>query len=281
MTRIFRHAGNLLVHPAPLQIRPLNLHPQATLPTAGPISARKAGLGTDFWGIREYRAGDSLRRINWRLAARHRKKFFTNEYEREEIADFGLILDARKRSDDDEMESALFEHSVSAVATLGKNFLRHGNRVSLMVFGKSILTAFPGYGKEQLDLLHWNLARARLSGNLSFANIEHFPTRLFPVRSLLVIISTVDSRDLKAYARLRSFGYDVILISPDPVNFTNQLRPPTDTNTLAFRAARVERIIQLKRLMKLGVKVIDWQVDQPLEPLVQDTARQMIHKRNI
>ena len=274
-------AGNLLVRPAPLQIRSLTMQPQATLPAAGPILARKAGLGTDFWGIREYRTGDSFRRINWRLAARHRQKFFTNEYEREEIADFGLILDARKRTNADEMESALFEHSVSAVAELGKTFLRNGNRVSLLVIAKSILTTFPGSGKQQLDLLQWNLARAKLSGNLSLVNIKHFPTRLFPVRSLMVVFSPVSPRDLKGYARLRSFGYDVILISPDPVKFAAQYLPLTKTNTLAFRAARVERVLQLKRLMNLGVNVIDWQVDQPLDPLVQDTARHLIHRRNI
>ena len=273
--------GKILVRPAPLQIRPVTLKPRATLPTAGPISARRAGSGTDFWGVREYRPGDSLHRINWNLAARHPHKLFTNDYEREEIADFGLILDARRLANTDTLEEALFEFSVSAVATLAKNFLRNGNRVSLLVFGETILTAFPGYGKQQLNLLLWNLARARLGGNLPFTSLKHFPTNLFPTRSLLVVFSPVDSRDQEAYARLRAFGYDVLLISPDPVDFVAQRLPRTQTNTLAFRTARVERVIQLKRLLKLGVRVIDWQVNQPLEPLVRDLAMQMTHARNI
>jgi uncharacterized protein (DUF58 family) len=273
--------GNLLVRPAPLQIQPVTLKPRATLPTAGPISARRAGSGTDFWGVREYQPGDSLRRINWNLAARHPHKLFTNDYEREEIGDFGLILDARRLTNAEAMEEALFEYSVSAVATLAKNFLRNGNRVSLLVFGEFVLTAFPGYGKRQLDVLLWNLARASLGGSLPFTSLEHFPTQLFPTRSLLVIFSTVDARDQEAYARLRAFGYEVLLISPDPVDFTTQRLPQTQTNTLASRAARVERVIQLKRLLKLGVKIIDWQVSQPLEPLVRDLAMQMTYTRNI
>ena len=60
--------GNILVRPVPLPIQPVTLKPRATLPTAGPIPARRAGSGTDFWGVREYRPGDSLRRINWNLA---------------------------------------------------------------------------------------------------------------------------------------------------------------------------------------------------------------------
>ena len=179
------------------------------------------------------------------------------------------------------MEEALFEYSVSVVATLAKNFLRSGNRVSLLVFGEFVLTAFPGYGKQQLDLLLWNLARANLGGSLPFTSLEHFPVKLFPTRSLLVILSTVDARDQEAYARLRAFGYEVLLISPDPVDFTVQRLPQTQTNALASRAARVERVIQLKRLLKLGVKVIDWQVDRPLEPFVRNLAMQLTHTRNI
>ena len=274
-------SGDVLVRPAPMQIRPITLKPRATLHTVGPISARLAGSGTDFWGIREYRTGDSFRSLNWRLAARHPHKRFTNEFEREEITDYGLILDARKLTNADPIEEALFEYSVSAVASLAENFLRNGNRVSLLVYGKSILTAFPGYGKKQLNLLLGNLARAKLGGNLPLTHLKHFSTRLFPTRSLILILSTVDPRDLETYARLRAFGYDVLLISPDPVDFAARMLPLTEVNTLAFRAARVERVIQLKRLLKLGVNVIDWQVNQPLEKIVRRTARHFNHRRNV
>jgi uncharacterized protein (DUF58 family) len=214
------------------------------------------------------------------LSTRHPHKLFTNEYEREEIADFGLILDARRLTDSAAMEESLFEYKVSAVATLAKNFLRSGNRVSLLVFGKYILTTFPGYGKHQLELLLRNLARAKLGGDAPFTTLQHLPTNLFPTRSLIVIFSTVDSRDQDTYAKLRAYGYDVLLISPDPVDFTSRMLPQNEINTLAFRAARVERVIQLKRLLKMGVNIIDWQVNKPLEPLVRDTAKQMRKSRN-
>ena len=273
-------SGNILVRPTPLQIRPVSLSPNATLPTAGPILSRRAGSGTDFWGVREYRTGDALRRINWRLATRHPHKLFTNEYEREETVDFGLILDARRLTNSEAMEETLFEYSVSAVATLANNFLRSGNRVSLLVFGKYILTTFPGYGKHQLELLIWNLARAKLGGEMSFTTLQHFPTNLFPTRSLIVIFSTVDTRDQDTYAQLRACGYDVLLISPDPVDFTSRMLPQNEINTLAFRAARVERVIQLKRLLKMGINIVDWQVNKPLEPLVRDASKQMRKTRS-
>lgn len=271
--------GGIQVRPAPMHIHNVPLKPSATLHAAGPISARLAGSGTDFWGIREYRAGDSLRRLNWRLSARHPRRRFTNEYEQEEIADFGLILDARRITTDDPMEEALFEHSVSATAALAENFLKRGNRVALLIFGKAIVTLFPGSGKKQLNAILRNLAGARPGENLPLSYLEYFPVRLFPSRSQIVMISTVDARDLETYARLRAYGYDVLLISPNPVDYVAQRLPPNEINALAIRAAHIERAVQLKRILNMGIRVIDWQISHPLEAIIQASIRSMSQRR--
>ena len=88
-------------------------------------------------------------------------------------------------------------------------------------------------------------------------------------------------RDQEAYARLRAFGYEVLLISPDPVDFASRGLPATEINLLALRAARVERVIQLKQLLNLGVNVINWQVIQPLETALRKSTRHFVHTDNI
>lgn len=274
-------AGEVLVRPVPLPMRSLPIKPRFTVHASGPISARLAGSGTDFWGIREYRPGDSLRRLNWRLGARHPHHLFTNEFEREEIADFGLILDARRFSSSSHVENSLFEHAVSAAASLAENFIRSGNRVSLLVYGETISFEFPGYGRKQLNHLLRHLARARLGANLPFSYLEYFPTRLFPASSQIVIFSPVNNGDLATYARLLAYGYGVLLISPDPVDLSSQLMPASRINALASRAARVERVARLKQLMKMGVKVIDWQVNTPFETAIRRNSKHLMHTRRI
>jgi uncharacterized protein (DUF58 family) len=272
--------GELLVRPTPMQLRPISLKPRYTIRTAGPTAARLAGSGTDYWGIREYQAGDSLRRINWRLAARHPRELFTNEYEREEIADYGLILDARRLSASGTVEEGLFEASVSAVAALSNNFIRHGNRVSLLAFGESIVPVFPGYGKKHLNGIQRNIARARLGAYLPFRYFEGVISHLIPPRSQIVVCSAVDSRDLETYARLLSFGFEVLLISPDPVDYAARLLPETKINSLASRAARVERVVILNRLLKMGVQVVDWQVNKPLDKAIHLAMLGFDQRRN-
>jgi len=264
--------ARLLVRPMPMKLRHIRLRPRFTLHTPGPIPAHLAGSGTDFLGVREYRPGDPLHRLNWRLAARHPRKLFTREYEQEEIADVGLILDTRRLINYERVDDELLEYSVSAAASLSEIVLKEGNRVGLLVFGQSMAPIFPGYGKKQYNRILYNLAQAALSPNLPLVYLEYFPARLFPSRSIIVMLSTLGPRDLGTYARLRSFGYDVLLINPDPVEYAARKLPPTELNSLAVRAARVERIIQLKQLMKLGVRVVDWQVDQPFGKVVREIS---------
>ena len=95
------------------------------------------------------------------------------------------------------------------------------------------------------------------------------------------MLSALGTNDLETYARLRGAGYEVLLISPDPVNYVSQMLPPTQTNDWAVRAARIERRVQLKQLMKLGVKVIDWQVNTPLDSIIQKATKYLAQRGNL
>jgi len=269
--------GKIHVYPAPISIQSVNLRPRNTIHTSGPILARTAGSGTDFWGVREYKLGDSLRRINWQLTARHPDRLFTNEFESEEIADYGFILDSRILTNAEEIEEEILESSLSAVQSLAEDYLKNGNRVSLLIFGKPIRYVFPGYGKQQLSSLREELASAKLSPYIPFDYLKYFPVRLFPQRSVIIVFSSVEARDLEVYARLRSFGYDVLLISPDPIDLSSKSR---NVSRLATRIARVERGILLNQLMSRGVKVIDWKIEEPLEKALRDFLERSRNWRN-
>ncbi len=73
--------GDVRVRPAAVKLRRMVIKPRSTLHAPGPMPARLPGSGTDFWEVREYRPGDPLRRLNWRLAGRYTRRLFTNEYE--------------------------------------------------------------------------------------------------------------------------------------------------------------------------------------------------------
>jgi uncharacterized protein (DUF58 family) len=110
------------VQPRRDNFRRLPVRPYHTLHSPGSVPARRAGTGTDFWGVRLYHPGDSLRWLDWRLTARHPGQLFTKEFEQEEVADIGLILDARQQMTC--VVKTAFQHSVRAAASR-RGSIRH------------------------------------------------------------------------------------------------------------------------------------------------------------
>jgi uncharacterized protein (DUF58 family) len=260
-----------------VQIRPqirkfkaISLRPRNTVHSPGSISARIGGSGTDFFGVREFHPGDSLRTLDWRLTARHPRKFYTKEFEQEEIAEIGLILDARRNTDLRIGEESIFEHTIGATASLAEMFLHQGHRVSLLVFGGIMLTAFPGYGKIQLHRIMSCLSKAKVeTENSALGSFDFLPVRMFPPHASIIVISSLTSTDRSLFQRLRAHGYQPFLVSPDPIDFAYPTLSQDATNQLAIRAARIERRLRLNDISQLHVPIVDWQVNQPLFPLVR------------
>jgi uncharacterized protein (DUF58 family) len=259
------------IQPAFKKFKSIPLRPHSTLHVPGSIPAKLGGSGTDFFGVREYHAGDPLRSLDWRLTARHPRRFFTKEFEQKEIADIGLILDARQSAELRIGEESLFEHSVGATASLAEMFLHQGHRVSLLVYGRTMLNVFPGYGKMQRQRVMSCLSKATVdSDKQTTVPLNYLPIRMFPSKALIILVSSHTAADRPLFVRLRAYGYQVLLVSPDPIDFARPTLGHDATSQLAILAGRLERRLQLKNISQLQIRVIDWQVSQPLFPLVRN-----------
>ncbi len=261
--------AEVLIPPQGEKFQRLPLRPRYTLHAPGSIPAHRAGAGTDFWGVRLYHPGDSLRWLYWRLNARHPGQFFTREFEHEEVADFGIILDSRLETDLREGDENLIEHSIRAAASLAEGFIHQGNRVSLLVWGQVITRIFPGYGKYQLSRILHALSGVKSSSTGKILSLNHVPLRMFSNRALIVVISPLTRADNLFFPRLRAAGHQAMLVSPDPYDFMYPGVAADADSQRAYRLACQERHIQLETIARLNVRVVDWQVRQPLFPLLR------------
>ncbi len=261
--------GSFIILPEVRRMRQVAIRPLRTRASAGLIPARVAGSGVDFFGVREYQYGDSLRWVNWHATARHPRRIFTNEFEQERIADVGLVLDARQRHDLWAGDDSLFEHAVRATASLADTFLRDSNRVALLTYGAGLNWVFPGYGHLQRERILQALARAQTGESDIFETLDYLPTRLFPAHSQIVLISPLCKEDLGTLVRLRAHGYELLVIAPDPITFERAGLPPNGKHVAtATRLAHLERTLLLNRLRQAGVQIVDWPVDKPLDQAV-------------
>jgi uncharacterized protein (DUF58 family) len=262
--------AHLTVLPQPMPVRRgvTLTGPLRTRGYAGPVPARLGGSGVDFFGVREYQVGDPRRWINWRVSARHPRSLFSNEFEQERIADVGLILDARRRSDVQAGGDSLFEYAIAATATLADVFLSDGNRVGLLVYGRVLDRTFPGYGKVQKEQILRTLARAQAGESQIFDRLDYLPTRFFPAQSQIVLVSPLWPDDLAPLLRLRAHGYQVLVVRPDPISLERKALRPRPEVDLAARILRVRQTLLLHKLRQAGIRLVDWRVDEPFERAV-------------
>jgi uncharacterized protein (DUF58 family) len=273
--------AKLLILPHVHELHSIPIRPLRTHGFAGPIPSRKVGSGVNFLGIRGYQAGDPLRKINWRVSARHTDELFTNEFEQERIADIGIILDARQQSDVELSSGNLFDYAVQATASLADAFLTDGNRVGLLIYGRGLESTFPGYGKIQRQRILQSLGRARTGSSYAFKSLENLPTRFFPSGSQIVLVSPLEREDIPVLVQLRALGYEVMVVSPDPISFEASQYRQDKVAILAIRIASVERAMMMRSLQRVGITVVNWQVDHSLDDALHRTVNLLVKKQYI
>jgi len=261
--------GTLFIYPPLTKLQHVSIRPRRTKVYAGSIPARAGGTGTEFFGVREYQPGDSTRIINWHASAHSVDALYSNEFQQERVADVGIVLDGREITNTFAKGHSLFEHSVHAAAALADALLMQGNRVGLLVYATFLGWTFPGYGKIQRERILYSLAHAKPGGSEVFSGLEHLPARLFPSESQIILISPLLADDLGTLIQLRAQGYQVLLVSPNPVGFEMSYLPVDRNVELASRVVTLERKLLLQKVQHAGVQVLDWDVRESFDLAVK------------
>jgi uncharacterized protein (DUF58 family) len=257
-------AHRLTVRPRPTRMKPMRVHPPQTRGFAGPIPSRQGGSGNFL--SREYQPGDP-QRVNWKLAAHGSSELYTNIYEQERVADVGIILDAREQAYGD-MATTRSSSSVQAAASLAEGIpeRRQPGRPAGM---GGIETAFPGLAGSAPARILQALGRARTGRNFALETLRYLPTRSFPPRSQVILVSPLIQADAPILISLSALGYAVMVICPDIIRYDAGPIQPESRGSYALRLAHAERALLLQKIRRAGVQVIDWNVELPFETLAR------------
>lgn len=255
------------VYPRIERLRRL-VKPLATRPASGNRPAASRGEGIEFAEIREFRAGERVRRVNWRASAR-RGQLLVSDRLPERSSDVVLFLDSLTEAASDQ-ESTL-DFAVRAVASLVAEYLRQRDRVGLLNFGGELEWVLPSTGARQ----QYRIVDAVLSSESArlyrWHNPHLIPRRVLPPQSLIVgLTPLLDWRVNRALLNLRARGYDLALIEVDPRSFAEPAR--TMYGEAAWRVWLLERELIRHRFLRAGIPVSRWSTDAPLAAAVEDLA---------
>jgi len=135
-------------NPLGLEVLPSPLPPGRHWPPAsggvlvGLGSSRRSGDSTEFSEIREFQAGDPLKRVAWKASAR-RGKLLVRKYEVEERDLIWFVLDASVELWAGRVGAAPLDQLIDGVAQLVRQHVRAGHEVGLVIAANGALARVP------------------------------------------------------------------------------------------------------------------------------------------
>lgn len=205
----------LLVTPRIHPVQTMQLAPGLRYQPGGVPLASSTGESMEFVGVREYRQGDSLRKIHWKLWAR-RGEPVVREYSQEYFARVGLILDTYRPPGTREFEAAA-EVAGSIASFLEQqdaivDFFAAGTEVYFLSLGRHL-----GSLQSVLDVL----ACVAPCKESPYARLEQQLLDLLAGLSAVVVVTFAPSPERREFLeRLRMGGAPLRIFciggQPDP-----------------------------------------------------------------
>jgi uncharacterized protein (DUF58 family) len=236
----------------------------------------RAGDGNEFAGVRSFRPGDRMRRINWVRSARS-NELQVNATWADLDAHVALVIDA---GDDfgasggiDGAASSL-DASVRAAGAIAEHYALRGERVSLRTFGTRVVYDVPtGTGRAQLRRILDTMARVRpgADGRTVRPGRLVTPARRGTSGRMTVMLSPLiapEALDLAVELGRRGAAVVVIDTLPDHV-----AQHDDDLMALAWRVRLLERRREVRKVTAAGIPVITWRGPGSLDEVIRDIAR--------
>lgn len=160
----------VLVYPRLFRVARMLVPESGGARRAGHVQLAKPGGDTDFWGVREYRRGDSPRRVHWRASARY-GELVVKEFERTADHTIMFALDMHRDFNVGSGAEASFEYAVRIAASLARFAVGQGWAVGLTGRGQHAFELAPARGEAHFRRMLEMLARAECDGVVPYAQV--------------------------------------------------------------------------------------------------------------
>lgn len=121
----------LTVYPMPLNLIRLSQEQAQGGMSISQAFLKTSGHSDDFWGLREYSPGDSLRFIHWRTSAKE-QKLMVKEFSRAAHSYLTIFLDVDPKMHEGIGNSSSLECAIKIITSLADESLKQGNEVQII-----------------------------------------------------------------------------------------------------------------------------------------------------
>jgi uncharacterized protein (DUF58 family) len=215
VTRSFPAERSLVILPMTFPINSF-ISPPGLLPGGRVIRRKSMDITPHAAGVREYVAGDPMKRIHWQTSAR-RGQLMVKEFEQDPQAEVWLFLDAQKKvhvhksyvTPEIPLESLLFsrrpkltlppstlEYEVSIAASLAHYFIQQKRAVGLVTEERTYTMIPAERSERQENKILETLAFLQGIGDLSISELVGAQAPQLPLGSSVILLTPTTSFDL-------------------------------------------------------------------------------------
>ena len=240
----------------------------------GEHTARAAGEGAEFGGVREYVPGDRQRSINWPATTR-RGRLQVNTFQAERAQDVIILVNAAW--DEGEPGDTVVDRALRGAAGAARAYLAARDRVGYISYRSQARWLVPGLGQRQ----YYRIAEAMLTVDREYSydtGFARLPRAALPPGALILVFSPLaDPRLVETLRDLRQRGFAVLIVN---VLASEPWLGRGRSARLAHRLWRLEHQAIRFSLRELGVPVVEWDGQQSLDlPLAPYTRRALVTRR--
>lgn len=213
----------------------------------GRFLVNRPGQGFDFFALRQYDVGDTMRSVNWKASARLEDGLIVNQRQRDTFADLTIIVDGRWTSGAGPPGRTPLDRSCRMALALLLEGLRARDRVRLCVHGEDVKILGPGRvePRDCEDML----AALESAGEVNLGQAwKELENESHPRGPVIVFTSLEDDDSAQSVcAELLARQLPVTIVSPRPLG-------PSWDDGQARQAARLRR---LDACRAVGASVVD------------------------
>lgn len=210
--KTLRLPGKMVVYPRIFDLLDFPTLPSGSTAQMGLVSGKRQGDIGDYFGIREYQQGDSLRTVHWRATARQ-NKLVVKQFEKLASSEVTLLLDLYSGSDLGRGSESTLEVGIRLIGSIAKHLMLNEVLAQLIAYDQQPVLLPLGKGQEHLANCLEILAAAAPNGKMRLAElIAEYADQIDPDTTLVVPLLDTDLAALEALAALKKKAVDIVAL---------------------------------------------------------------------
>ena len=235
----------IYVYPRTFEINKTPPLTKGYLPWFGLETIPLSGEDDEFFGIREYKFGDPLKRIHWLSVAR-KNKLMVKEFQRCSFYQVTIIFLLNKTDNAGEGRESVSEYIIKIAASLTKYFIEKSICIEILAHAGKLAKYYPSNkGKDYMEEIFKFYAEATAESKITIGEFLYEYYNLIPHHSTLFIIITETNLDvLIGILHLKELDISIVALVVISASFSSN--PPDKKDLDIIKGKIISRLYSTK-----------------------------------